>query len=212
MPVSLEPFISRDDLGDFLGSNLATSDKALIAVDSACDIVRTLTGQTFNEVLDETVEMDGTGTDALLLPELPVTEVSLVYENDELLVEDVDYKLNGDSLLLRLPTLVESGWSTQSIRAVWPVGRNNLEVTYSHGYTDDLLPRDIRMVALSIAARTYQQSAGASGSVVSETIGQYSVRYSDSSSTSSSDLNFSEKTILRKYRVSTGAATVVATS
>ena len=52
-------------------------------------------------------------------------------------------------------------------------GRNNVEITYTHGYSDEDFPRSLRMVALRIAARFYTQTGG----VVFESLGQRSVRY-----------------------------------
>jgi hypothetical protein len=179
------PFISRADLGELLGQDLTTSDKALIAIDSACDIVRDLAEQTFNLVEDETITLDGTGTDALLLPERPVTEIGAVVEGDETLVVGDDYVLNGQGVLLRKST---------TTTAVWAKGRQNVQVTYSHGYSTNTLPRSVRAVALQIAARLFQQKPG----VTSESLGQRSVRFSTDSG---SEVTKNEERILAKYRV-----------
>jgi hypothetical protein len=196
--------ITVDDLGDYLGQTLTSSDKATFVVAAADQIVKTLTEQHLEEVTDDVILMDGTGTEAVLLPELPVTEVSSVMEGDELLTENEDYVLQGDGELRRLPTVVDSGWSTAALLKTWTKGQRNLEITYTHGYSD--LPDDLRMVALSIAGRLFNESAG---NIISESLGQYAVRYSD---TGSSDLNFTEKTVLRKYRVSKAVSTGVAVS
>ena len=45
--------------------------------DAACDMVRTLAEQTFNDGTT-TLTVDGTGTDAIVLPELPVNTVGTV--------------------------------------------------------------------------------------------------------------------------------------
>ncbi len=55
------PFISRQDLSDYIGRAVTTDDGALACVDAACQIVRTFAGQLFNEASD-TVTLDGTGT------------------------------------------------------------------------------------------------------------------------------------------------------
>jgi hypothetical protein len=185
-----DPFVSRTDLGDYLNRDLSTDDAALAAVDAASEVCRTIAEQTFNQVDDEDIVLDGTGTDALLLPEFPVIDIMDVTENDEPLVVTDDYKLNSNGILFRMPTVVENG-SVQTVRRSWLCGRQNIAVTYSHGYADADLPRDVRMVALSLAARIYQQ-----GPAVFETLGQTSVRYAGPAM----DLTNGEKAILRKYR------------
>jgi hypothetical protein len=179
------PFVSRTDLSQYRDEDLTTSDKALICVDAACDTVRTITGQTFNLVEDEEIVLDGTGTDALILPQRPVVEVTEVSENDEELVVDDDFKLNGNGILLRMPTASDDyGW----IRNTWRCGRGNVAITYSHGYEAEDLPRDIRIVALLIASRLYTQSS----EVTFESLGAYSVRYGRMAM----DLTPTEKAIL----------------
>ena len=85
----------------------------MACVDAACDVVRTLAEQNFNEIEDEEIVLDGTGRDALLLPQLPVTEVSEIVEGTTTLTA-TDYKLNGNGILLRTKP------------AVWPLGRQNI--------------------------------------------------------------------------------------
>jgi hypothetical protein len=48
---------------------------------------------------------------------------------------------------------------------VWPSGRQNITVTYDHGYADADLPRDVRMVALSVASRIAVQGVALEESV-----------------------------------------------
>lgn len=176
-----EPFISREDLTDYLGRDVAADDGALIAVDAACDICRTLAEQTFTEAIGGTVVLDGTGTDALLLPERPVTNAGTVTIEGTAVT---DYALKDNGVLLR-------GTAGGYPRPVWPYGRQNVTVTYDHGYADDDLPRDVRVVALSIASRLIVQ-----GVALQETLGDASVRYA----VAASDLTNGERRILAKYR------------
>ena len=74
---------------------------------------------------------------------------------------------------------------------VWPAGRQNVEVTYKHGYTPAELPRSVRMVALHIASRLVIQ-----GVAQYETIGDVQMRYG----VNATDLTDGERRILRKYR------------
>ena len=93
-----------------------------------------------------------------------------------------------DKLLLR-GTVGECSWS--GWRPTWPRGRQNVAVTYEHGYADGDVPRSIRMVALSIASRLVVQ-----GPAQSETVGDVTVNYS----VAASDLTPGELRILTKYR------------
>lgn len=193
---SLEPFISRDDLADHLklaDSALASDQAALQAVDAACDMVRTLTEQDFNRGTT-TLTMDGTGTDTLLLPQLPVASVggTIVESGGTLLAANDDYTLGDDGVVYRLPGVITNGWGDSITRTFWWPGRRNIEVSYTHGYDDADLPRDIRMVALQIAERLYKQSAG----VVFEQLGQRQIRWD----TSASDLTSTERIVLEKYK------------
>lgn len=186
-----EPFISRDDLADHLhlpAGQLEDDEAALQAVDAACDWVRDLTGQTLNYATDDVILMDGSGTDALLLPEVPVEEVSAVTVADWADVEGYQTTLHDDGVLIA-EWLPEG--ATQSYPMVWPRGRNNVEITYTHGYSDENFPRSLRMVALRIAARFYTQTGG----VVFESLGQRSVRYE----TDAGKLESGDKLILRRH-------------
>lgn len=188
------PFISRQDLTDYLGRDVTTDDGALACVDAACDACRTIAEQTFNRGTT-TDTFDGTGTDALLLPELPINSVSTVAVSDSsappvwTTAGTADYTLNGNGVLLATDTA-----GTSLFGAVWPARRQNIRVTYDHGYTVGTagdVPADVRMVALSIASRLLIQ-----GPSVFEVIGENQVRYG----LNASDYSAGELRILRKYR------------
>jgi hypothetical protein len=138
------PFISRADLGDYMAQDLTSSDPALMAVDAACEAVRTFCRRRLNKTTDETITLDGSGTDTLLLPNWPVIGTPTVTEDD---VAVTAFVVDG-SLLRR------NDWG------YWSRGVGNIEVTYSHGYAvsevdvdgAERMPADLRMVALQIAA------------------------------------------------------------
>lgn len=178
-----DPFITPQDLVDYLGRGGTADAGMLIATDAACDICRTVAERQFNQGTT-TYTLDGTGTDALLLPELPVSSVSAVTVAGTAVT---DYVLNGNGILFRRGTVTSTCPSTLS----WPEGRQNVTVTAVHGYSDDDLPRDVRVVALSIAARLVTQ-----GVAVEESIGAVRVKYAGPAT----DLTSGEKMILRKYR------------
>lgn len=190
------PFIDRDDLGARIGRDLSDDDGAQIAVDSACAIVRTITEQDFNQNAADLVRLDGTGTDTVLLPQLPVSEVTGVSVNGAALTTD-DFTFTEQGHLIRTAgTATWTSWSSNGCPpAYWPEGRQNVEVTYKHGYSVSSsrsdVPADVRSVALAIASRLITQ-----GDALSETIGQSTQRYA----VASSELSENELRILRKYK------------
>jgi hypothetical protein len=76
-------------------------------------------------------------------------------------------------------------------RPAWPAGRQNVSVTYDHGWSSTDLPRSLKVVALSIASRLIVQ-----GVALEETIGANRVRYG----VNATDLTSGEQRILTKYR------------
>lgn len=183
------PFISREDLSDYLGRDLTTSDGAMEAIDAACQICRDVAQQSFDVVTAGTAIFDGSGTDALVLRELPVSAVSEVLIDDSA-VDDWVLKDNG-VLVRKSATFSSSVWSNGLPPSIWPLGRQNITVTYDHGYST--VPSSVRMVALSIAARLVIQ-----GVAQFETVGDVSVRYG----TNATDLTKGEERILRLARPS----------
>ena len=197
---SSSPFISVTELGDYLGRDLSSDAAATVAVDAACDVCRTTAGQSFIHVTNDRVTLDGPGTDALLLPEVPVISVSSVSVGGAPIT---DYALGENGVLLRrsytaftsTPTSGFVAWDptdptiTAVSSLVWPKGRQNISVTYTHGFTD--FPNDLRMVALAIASRFIIQ-----GPALSESLGTQSIRYG----VNSTDLTSGEKMILRRYK------------
>lgn len=184
-----DPFISRQDLTDYLGRDVTADDGALIAVDAACDTVRSVTEQDFS-FATETVRLDGTGTDVLLLPQLPVSAAGTVTVNGTAVT---DYRALSDGRLVRVGgTATYATWASGYANAAyWPEGRQNIVVTYDHGYAGTALPRSVRLVALALASRLVVQ-----GVALQESQGDVSIRYA----TAATDLTAGEKLILGKYR------------
>lgn len=184
---SVDPFIAPQDLVDYLGRGTASDPGMIIATDAACDICRDIAEQTFNAGT-ATVTLDGTGTDSLLLPDLPVNSVSVVTVAGGTVT---DYVLNDNGILFRKDTGTDVDYVNACRTLTWPEGRQNITVTYDHGYASADLPRSVRMVALSIASRLVVQ-----GVAVEESNGAVSVKYAGPST----DLTAGELRILRKYR------------
>jgi hypothetical protein len=182
-----DPFIAPQDVVDFLGRGTITDPGMLIATDAACDICRDIAAQTFNQSTS-TVTLDGTGTDALLLPELPVTAAGTVTIAGSAVT---DYVLNGNGILFRKASGTDVDYTNAMRTLTWPEGRQNITVTYTHGYADADIPRSVRMVALSIASRLVVQ-----GVATEESIGDVRVKYA----APSTDLTAGELRILQRYR------------
>lgn len=175
-----DPFISAQDLIDHLGRGGTADANFIQAADAACDICRDISEQSINRAVT-TVTLDGTGTDALLLPELPVNSAGTVLVNGGTVT---DYVLSGNGILYR-------GTAGIDPRPVWPMGRQNIQVTYDHGYADQDIPRSVRKVALDIASRHAVQ-----GVAKDESIGPVRITYA----AAASDLTANELRILRKYK------------
>lgn len=184
--------ITIEDLSNYVGRDLSSDEGAVAAVSMACETVRTLTEQDFTPTIGETITLDGSGTDTLLLPQVPVTAAGTVTENGGTLDATLDYTFTADGRLLRTDgTATLTSWPDgYGPSAYWSQGRQNITVTYDYGYADSA-PDDVRMVALALAHRLVTQ-----GGAISETVGQVSKRYA----AASTDLTNGEKAILRKYR------------
>lgn len=194
-----EPFATIAELtAKLTGTSAATTSAATArgtaSLTAACDMVRLFTEQALSPVVTGgTVTLDGTGTDALLLPERPVLAAGTVIESGGTLTLDTDYKLGADGVLYRKPGLVDNGWGVQELRTYWWPGRQNIVVTYDHGYASDAVPNPLKEVALSMAARLFNQP---NGNVVFESLGQRSIRYAGPAT----DWTGTEKIVLRKYK------------
>jgi hypothetical protein len=190
-----DAFITTSDLSSYLGRSVTADAGGTIAVDAACELVRTMTGQTFNAGTS-TIHLDGTGTDALPLPEFPVNTVGTVAVGGTITSGSIaggsavtNWALRGDGVLLRTAGAAVADYTEDVLPLRWPKGRQNIQVTYTHGYST--VPADIRMVALHIASRLIVQ-----GVAQYETVGDVSMRYG----TNATDFTAGERIIFSKYR------------
>lgn len=186
-----DPFITGQDVVDLLGRGDPADPGLVIVTDAACDMVRTYTEQQINAGTT-TETYDGTGTDALLLPQYPVTAAGTVLVNGGTVT---DYVLDArKGAVIRKRADPGSAWwdGARSFPMLWPRGRQNVTVTFEHGYAVDNVPQDIRMVALAAATRMFVQ-----GPRLQETIGrQVAVVYAGAAT----DFTAGERIILGKYR------------
>jgi len=189
---------TADELATFLGVAPYTGaalEQAELALDLAEGIIKAELDQALAEVIDDTVTLAGTGGTELLLPELPVTEVTDVTVNDPAdadplaLTADEDYiaDLGDDG---RRGILRRRGTR-------WPGPTGTITVTYTHGYADgtgyaaSTMPPALKAVALTLAVRAKSNPAG----LTQETVGRWSGAYGGRGF----DLTAADKLVLERF-------------
>lgn len=179
-------FITTADLSDYIGRDIDYDGAAMVAVDAACDIVRTIADQDFvGGSATVSVKLDGSGTDTVFLPNRPVVNAGTVEVNGETVT---DYVCTASGRLIR--TSNEASDYAVWPGGIWPEGRQNVSVDYEYGY-GGTVPADVRMVALMIAYRLVTQ-----GGAISEQVGDVRKSYA----VAATDLTKGEQAILHRYR------------
>lgn len=173
---------TKAELAAYLEVSEASLDaaKAELMLELASDLVRDELDQRIDLVDGDTVDLLGTGTRVVLLPELPVVEVDSVTVIGEGTV--ADDLLDGPDAD-RPEYRAELGHDgrvgiLRRLAGCWPAGRT-IRVVYSHGYALDgsggstEVPGSIRLAVVRAAARGYVNPEG----VTQESIGRYAVTY-----------------------------------
>lgn len=178
-------FASTTDLEDYLQVTFDATDniRAGKLLDHASAVIRRAARQDFDFTSGDTVALAPTGTDTLLLPQLPVTAVASVTVDGVVLTTDVDYRVALPAGILR--RLGAGRWNQ-------PV-----DVVYSHGYT--ALPEDLKAICVEMSARAWVNPRG----VISEQIGNYSARWS-AEATAGMALDDDEMMMVKSYRAVPG--------
>lgn len=154
-------FIDVAGLSAYLQRDL-DADLAAIAVDSACDVLKSEANQSWDLVANDEVVLDCDGGDTLLLPELPVTSVASLAVSGTPLTEGTHYVVDKEEGILR----------TKSVNQNFLKGRQIYTAVYTHGYTEGEYPKTLTLLAYHLAARIYDQ-----GIVSSESVGSVSMSY-----------------------------------
>lgn len=173
-------FASVDDLADRLQTDFDTEDRvrAHRLIEHATGMVQHAARQRFELVTDDEIGLMPTGTRLLLLPELPVVDITSVNAVGSL--DEESYTFTRSGLLYH-----NTGrWNTVTT------------VVYTHGY--DPIPDDVAAMVVDIAARAWQNPR----SVLSEQIGTYSARYPNNRTGLS--LLEDELNLLHQYRPAPG--------
>lgn len=165
-----------------------TDVRVIRALQDASALIRSYTAQTLHFVPDDVVELRGTYSDVLFLPERPVIDITAVAMRGWQTSIFTDY--------------LEGSWfrrgSQLTMHGGWGGPRAAVIVTYSHGYAE--IPEDLAAVCASIAARGVRDLAG---DMVSETIVDYSYQLAGAGQTTGMALGLTgmEKVALDRYRL-----------
>lgn len=177
-------FALPTELGAFLHIEIDSEDVAAnLALDAATSVIEDYIGQRIlSPEQPEDIRLNGTGDRLLLLPGQPcsVAEVTVIEGDEEVVLEDeVDYYLDGQAgILYRLD-------------GVWELGKGNIRVSITIGREE--VPAALKMVAIQIAARLWDQ-----GLAASESMNGYSITYASQAGVGLTDY---EKQILDLYRL-----------
>ncbi len=189
-------FATEAELEAYAGTSVAT-DRATLLLDAATAAIQAYCRQSFTQDTTTAV-FPGTFGSSLVLPERPVTAITLVKIGDTTLTVDTDYVWDGAHTLYRGtkvdgvlsvngPDYLIDGWGD------WGGPGAQVTVTYTHGHAT--IPGAIKGVCLALAARTL----GSPDGVNSESVGSYSVSYSRTGGAVS--LLSEERELLNRYRV-----------
>jgi hypothetical protein len=151
------------ELAAFLQQAIADDDaSAALYLNLASGRVRDYVGQTISQVADDVVYLDPVGPLVVFLPELPITEVSLV----EALVDGAWTTMDPATYSVSLKT-----GAVAATDGLWPSAPSSWRVTYTHGF--EVIPDGVKGVVLALAGDGYSTPVG----VDNERIGQRSVKY-----------------------------------
>lgn len=174
------------ELAELRGVRFDPTDvKALRALEDASGIFRSLARQSISKVEDDVVELAGTWSRRLWLPERPVLDVTALAITDSQ-GYSTTYALSGVR------------WSRRGLLRI--VGCHfggpdaTVHLTYSHGYEE--VPDDVRSTVLKMAARQIANPED----VQSEAIGSYSVTYDPAVTGAAAGLSSQELRVIKKYR------------
>jgi hypothetical protein len=179
-------FATVEELDTYLGETVDVA-RAVLLLDLATARIVSYVGHPIAPPTTETITLDGTGTDLILLPGHPVTDIDSITVNGVALtyVADAYEYVWSESGAVRLTGANSWGRVAQSI-----------EVTYTHGYAT--VPDDVKAVCLQMATRGWHNPAG----LRSESLGGYSYSSAIPATGIPVGLNLTddERDILDRYR------------
>jgi len=145
--LNVTPFASVELLAEYLGTDIPDGSLiAGVALKAATNAIQKYCDQTLAYISEDTVTLDGSGSDTLLLPDVPVTDISQVIldiDRGDSAVEllgpengaSSQFDWNDEGLLFRRSGgFVTMGSPFSLTYGKWPLRRRSVQVTYSHGY------------------------------------------------------------------------------
>lgn len=153
------------DLSDLVGESISAAIETML-LELATASVQAAAGQRIVAVTGDTVELLGTSDEWLRLPERPVTGVTAVTIDGDVVT---NYALRKDSLYRSY------GWRGASLE--WGSGDlpTVVEVTYDHGYALGSPGAEFaRSATLMVAAQMHANPTGATGLAIDDYREQYS--------------------------------------
>lgn len=209
----LPPLASPADVEAITGVDLDPAAEARVSrlLDMASAAVRAWTHQTISLVREHTVTIPSSGTELLLLAELPVRGVSHVnvsFGVDWWWTEESETVLAMDPGGTAWDLWGRFSWDAAGrLRRLdgmtWGLPNDPVSVTYSHGWRR--IPADIVGVVAGKVAVGLTASAANPEGLRSVTIGDYTRAFADPTA-SAGALNDSDKAILERYRARSTAA------
>jgi hypothetical protein len=154
-------------LGITFTSAETTRANTLLALSSG--LIQQETGQTISAVAADELECPSVSGSRFRLPERPVTSVTSVELDSELVGTD-DYYLDGDELVrANFPVGSENHFGSGGVGWLGPL--YTITVTYDHGYAT--VPELVKTVCMEAVARVWVNP----GAATRETIGNASADY-----------------------------------
>lgn len=167
---------------------------AAFAMSAASEMVRGYLNQYVSLVTNDVILLTGSGTRALILPELPVVAINSVTVGGDALVV-ADYVESRGVLWRRTSDALDD--NGVHITSTWTAGYD-VVINYTHGYA--VVPADIRLVTARIAVGI-AFDAGLVPGLKQESVQDYSYTRADTSATAGAELAVLSRRVLRQVPV-----------
>lgn len=179
-------FAAVEELSAYLQRKFTETEweAAELVLNGVTDAIKRDVHQTLELVEEDVITRPGKGTDAILLPELPVVQVRSVLLDGSALTADEDFVVEySPGIIRRLGGI----WSKAS----------RIEISYDHGYEN--IPPSLKNVCMAVAARALLNPEG----LAREGIGSYNVSYPQAAFNAGATIHLTEpdRRLLDPFRV-----------